>query len=102
MCSLRDAGEIFEELGVVVYGISLDSVATQKKFATEQKLNFSLLSDPDGSGAGKYQVLREGASYPSRVTFIIDPEGKLRAIDRSVKVAAHGMDLVERVAQLQE
>ena len=87
---------------MVVYGISLDSVATQEKFVTAQKLNFDLLSDPDGSAGGKYQVLPEGARYTNRVTFIIDPAGKLRAIDRSVKVAAHGMDLVERVAELQE
>lgn len=87
---------------MVTYGISLDSVAIQKKFATQEKLNFSLLSDPDGSAASKYQVLPKGSSYANRVTFIIDPEGKLRTINRSVNVSEHGMNLAELIVELQE
>lgn len=90
-----------QALGVVTYGISLDSVKTQNKFVKAQTLDFALLSDPDGSAARKYQVLAEGSKYASRVTFVIDPAGKLRSIERSVDVRAHGTQLAELIAELQ-
>jgi peroxiredoxin Q/BCP len=102
MCSLRDAGKLFEDLGVTVHGISLDSVADQAKFVKQEELNFALLSDPDGSAAAKYQVLPGGQRYTSRVTFVIDPKGVLRHIEREVDVAAHGSDLAKLIAKLQE
>ena len=45
MCSLRDAGEDFENYGVKVYGLSLDDVQSQAAFHKAQELNFALLSD---------------------------------------------------------
>ena len=83
-----------------MFGISLDSVADQKRFHEEQELNFGLLSDPDGSAAKKYGVLPEGGRWTKCVTFIIDPKGVLRAIDDEVRVESHGNDLVERVEGL--
>jgi len=89
-------------MGVTTYGISLDSVATQEKFARQHDLGFGLLSDPDGSAASKYQVLAKGSAYAKRVTFVIDPKGKIRAIERSVNVNEHGSDLAELIESLQE
>ena len=37
--------------------MSLDDVASQARFVKEQSLNFPLLSDPDGSAAGRLGVL---------------------------------------------
>ena len=88
------------DLDTVVYGISLDDVETQGKFAKAQKLNFKLISDPDGSGADKYGVRR--GRYTRRVTFVIDEEGVLREIDESVDVSSHGSDLASLIAELQE
>jgi len=102
VCSLRDAATSFEEAGISVVGISLDSVADQKKFHTAQELNFPLLSDPDGSAAAKYGALMEGRPFTRRVTFVIDPKGVLRAIDEEVQVASHGGDVIELVERLEE
>jgi peroxiredoxin Q/BCP len=87
---------------VQVFGISTDDVNAQKKFAEEQELKYSLLSDPDGSAAGKYGVLRErrGSKMASRVTFIIDDKGVLRGIDQGVSVASHGADLTKLITEL--
>lgn len=100
MCSLRDAAEGFEVMGVDVYGASLDDVKDLKAFADKQKLEFQLLSDPDGSAARKYGVLAEGASWTGRVTFVIDDAGVLRKIDNNVKVGSHGEDLLFMVEEL--
>ena len=83
------------------YGISLDDVASQKKFHEQQTLNFPLLSDPDGSVAKRFHTVVEGKGYTSRVTFVIDGAGVLRHVDRSVQVGTHGTDLVTVVKQLQ-
>ena len=80
-------------VGVAVAGISLDDVASQKSFHDAQKLNFPLLSDPDGSVAMKYAAMMEDKPYSARVTFVIDDKGVLRAIDRKVSVESHGKDL---------
>lgn len=91
----------FEELGARVLGISLDSVKDQATFHKKEELNFSLLSDPDGSAARKYGVLPEGSSYPGRKTFLIDRKGILRHISEKVDVTNHGDDVVELLLQLQ-
>jgi peroxiredoxin Q/BCP len=100
VCSLRDAAEAFETLGVKVYGISLDSVGDQAKFHEQQELDFPLLSDPDGSAARKYAVL--GGAMTNRVTFVIAPDGTLAAVDDNVQVGSHGEDLIALIEKLQE
>lgn len=102
MQSLRDAAAPFEELGLEVYGVSLDDVASLGKFAEDQALTFPLLSDPDASVAKRYGVLAPGGAYAKRVTFVIDPKGILRAVDDAVSVRTHGTDLADRVVELME
>jgi len=85
---------------VRVLGISLDGVADQKKFHTQQELNFALLSDPDGSVARKYQVLSKRGPFASRVTFVIDSKGTVRHIDDGVDVDSHGRDLIDVIERL--
>ena len=83
-----------------VYGCSLDSVGDQKKFHTQQELNFPLLSDPDGSAAKKFDVLSKRGPFSARVTFVIDPKGVIRHIDDGVNVDSHGEDLIEVIERL--
>jgi len=91
-----------EDADITVVGISLDSVADQKKFHTEQELNFPLLSDPDGSAAAKYGALMEGRPYAKRVSIVIDPKGIVRAIDEQVQVSSHGDDVIDLVDSLRD
>lgn len=100
MCSLRDAAAELVELGVDVFGASRDAVEDLAKFAKEQALPFRLLSDPDGSATAKYAVDMDGRPLAKRVTFVIDPQGTLRARDEGVKVDSHGQDLVALVKRL--
>lgn len=72
------------------------------RFHKEQKLNFKLLSDPDGSVAKKYDALAKGGAYSNRYTYVIDPEGVLRYIEKSVNVRSHGMELLDKIVDLQD
>jgi peroxiredoxin Q/BCP len=93
VCALRDSLKDLESLGIAVAGISLDDVNAQRSFHDAQKLNFPLLSDPDGSVAAKYSAMLEGKPYSARVTFVIDDKGVLRHRDDKVSVESHGKDL---------
>lgn len=101
MCSLRDAAEPFEKLSTRVFGISTDDVRSQAAFHAAQKLNFSLLSDPDGSVASKFGVLGQRRPYARRKTFVIDPKGKLRHVSDRVDVSKHGAELAALLRKLQ-
>ena len=87
-------------MGVQVFGMSLDDVASQAKFTKEQALNFPLLSDPDGSAAGRLGVLMADKPYTNRITLVIDDKGVVRLVDTGVKVQSHGKDLVEAIGRL--
>jgi len=100
VCSLRDAATDFSKLDVQVYGISMDDVAAVAAFAKAQKLDFPLLSDPDGSVAAKYGVAMAGRPFANRVTFVIDDKGVLRAIDDKVDVTKHGAALAAMIEKL--
>jgi peroxiredoxin Q/BCP len=62
-----------------VLGVSTDTLETQKKFAESLKTPFPLLADADGTVAKAYGVWND-AGYASRVTFVIDADGKVRAV----------------------
>jgi len=85
---------------VRVYGMSLDDVASQAAFAKRQGLNFPLLSDPDGSAAGRLGVLMAGKPYANRITIVVDEKGVVRLVDAAVKPDGHGKDLVEAIRRL--
>ena len=80
--------------------MSLDDVASQAKFVEQQKLNFPLLSDPDGSASARLGVLMPDKPYANRITIVIDEKGVVRLVDKGVKVDSHGKDLVEAIRAL--
>ncbi len=89
-CSFRDNKAEFEKIGVRIYGVSLDDVASHQAFAEKFHLNFPLLADTDhqlSDALGSYgeQEFR-GMKYKglSRDTFLIDPEGRIRRVWRKV------------------
>jgi peroxiredoxin Q/BCP len=74
---------------VKVFVISCDSIEQNKKFAEELKMPFPILADPDRKTAKAFGVDRV-FGFLKRHTFIFGPEGKLRFIDKDIKVSTHG------------
>lgn len=58
-CSYRDNFGQFREKGVVVIGISKDSIKAHTNFATKNDLPFLLLSDPELQAIQAYDVWHE-------------------------------------------
>jgi peroxiredoxin Q/BCP len=105
-CAFRDSQSALKKKGVVVLGVSGDSLASHEKFKAKYKLNFPLLSDPDRTVAKKYGAWGEKVLYGKktvgmiRSTFVIDGEGVVRKVFPKVKVDGHAEKVLEAVAAL--
>ncbi len=94
-CDFRDVeSQILRAEGVIV-GVSLDGKESHQKFIKKFGLPFPLLSDEDASISKAYGVYKEKNMYGKkywgieRSTFVIDADGKLKAIFRKAKVDGH-------------
>ena len=82
-CNLRDAFPQLKKLKAVVYGISPDPVAKQKKFDDKYGLGFPLLADTEHKVAEAFGVWAEKSMYGRkyqgiiRSAFVIDEKGKI-------------------------
>ena len=83
-----------ETTGSVLFGVSVDSVDSHKRFREEQKFGFSLLADTEFEVSNRYSGVMERFNASKRTTFVIDKAGYIRAIDKAVKVKTHGEDVV--------
>ena len=94
-CDLRDNMASLQAAGVVVIGISKDSVAKHQKFAEKFNLNFALGADEAGQTLEAYGVWVEKSMYGKkymgieRSTFLIDKTGHISHMWRNVKVPGH-------------
>jgi peroxiredoxin Q/BCP len=99
-CGIRDAWGEFEQRGAVVLGVSPDDEASHVRFKDKYDLPFTLLADPDHAAAEQYGVWVEktnaGKTYMGveRSTFVIDAEGALATIMRSVNPDEHAADVL--------
>jgi peroxiredoxin Q/BCP len=94
-CSFNENLALVRKKGTEIFGISADSIKTHKKFAEKYHLKFPLLSDETKEVIKAYGVWQEksfmGKKYMGivRSTFIIDEQGKIASIFRTVKVNGH-------------
>lgn len=94
-CSFRDLRTLFNENGAEILGVSPDTIKSHKKFQDKFHLNFTLLADPDHQVAEQYGVWQlkkfMGREYMgiARTTFVIGPDGTIKAVFPNVKVEGH-------------
>ena len=86
-----DAMEEFAALGAEIVGVSADSEASHQKFTAKQGLRFRLLSDQKHDAITAYKVWKDHLILKGieRSTFLIDPDGRIAAVWRKVKVTDH-------------
>jgi peroxiredoxin Q/BCP len=101
-CAFRDSYEVFAEAGAEVIGISSDSAARHAAFAGRHQLPFTLLSDQGGQVRKLYGVPAVLGLLPGRVTYVIDRQGTVRHVFKSMtNIGQHVSDALEIVRQLQ-
>lgn len=99
-CAFRDAIKVIRDKGAMVYGISADDVAAQKKFHSEHKMTFDLLSDPDAKIINSYQVKMPMLSMAKRQTFILDEKLIVRQHFEDVDPAMDAKNVAQAIEQL--
>lgn len=105
-CAFRDLQSEMQALGAVVLGISADDVDSHAKFRDKYQLNFPLLADTDHKVAEKYGAWREKVRFGKksfgiqRSTFLIDAEGKIRKVWKSVQVDGHDQQVLAALREI--
>ena len=99
-CSYRDNFGQFREKGVVVIGISKDSIKAHTNFAAKNDLPFLLLSDPELQAIQAYDVWHEKKMCGKvsmgvvRSTCVIDENGMIVYSAEKVKPDADSLNVL--------
>lgn len=99
-CAFRDNIEKIRSQGADVFGISSDTVESQAAFHKKYNLNFKLIADPEGRLAKLYGSKMPVLKFSKRWTFILDPELKIRAIDKDVDPVMDAENVAKKIAEL--
>ncbi|MEH2321737.1 peroxiredoxin [Nostoc sp.] len=91
-CSFRDAQSQYQGKDIVILGVSADDEVSHQAFTQKYNLNFPLLADSDKSLIKAFDV--DGGGYAKRVTYVIDPNGKIIHVDSAVNTTTHASDLL--------
>lgn len=101
-CALRDGwSEISAK--AKVFGVSIDPIKSHQKFIKKHELPFPILSDEDHAIVEAYGVWVEKSMYgktyfgTERTTFIIGPDGKIKAVLPKVKPEEHLQQVLEHL-----
>ncbi len=106
-CGLRDSWSALKKANAAVLGVSKDSVASHQKFADKYKLPFPLLADEDKTILEKYGVWQKKTLFGKtafgikRMSYLIDRQGKIAKIYKSVKPAEHAGQVLGDVEKFQ-
>lgn len=90
----------FKAAGAVVVGVSADGAEEHVSFCSSEGLAYPLLSDPDGLVSKRY-----GSWIPpfsQRHSFLIDPEGILRARWVDVSPSRHSQEVLGTLKKQQQ
>lgn len=104
-CTLEARGfqrdlDQFRRRGARVVGVSADDSSEHASFCGSEGLRFPLLSDPGGSVSQRYGSWI--APFSQRHTFLIDPEGILRARWSAVRPTGHSREVLAELERLQQ
>ncbi len=105
-CGIRDNYEAYGDEEITVLGVSTDPVKSHAKFSTKYALPFTLLADEEKLVVAKYGVWGGkkfmGREYmgTNRMSFLIDPKGKIAKVYDKVRPADHAEEVLEDVRAL--
>ena len=107
-CSFRDGFGKFKRAGIEVIGVSVDSVKKHAKFVEKYSLPFTLLADEEKKIVEAYGVWGKkkfmGREYmgTNRVSYLINPEGKIAKVYETVKPEEHAEEVLADVKALKK
>ncbi len=87
-------------MDAVFYTVSVQDTASKRAFCDRDSLTHTLLSDVGAKIAKSYGALMANRPMARRVTFYINPDGKIIAVDGSIKVQSAAEDSLAMLAKL--
>jgi len=93
-CDMRDDWSELSKMAKV-FGVSIDPIKSHQKFIDKKSLPYPLIADEDKTIVEAYGVWVEKSMYgkkymgTERSTFIVDPEGNLKAVLEKVSPKKH-------------
>ncbi|QOY52369.1 thioredoxin-dependent thiol peroxidase [Candidatus Sulfurimonas baltica] len=106
-CEFTDALPDFNDLNAIVLGVSADTTKKHRQFIEKHEIDVTLLSDEDTSMMQEYGVWQMKKNYGKeymgivRTTFIIDPDGVVKAVFEKVRVKEHVQKVKSELESLQ-
>ncbi|MBL0224808.1 MAG: peroxiredoxin [Geobacteraceae bacterium] len=104
-CGFRDGYRQLQDRGIVLLGVSRDSITSHTKFISAYNLPFVLLSDPDTSMMTAYGAFGEKVMYGKktsgtiRSTVVIGPDGIVRKHwSKVAKAEQHPAQVLEYIS----
>jgi peroxiredoxin Q/BCP len=103
-CNFRDDYSDYEKAGVVILGVSPDTVASHVKFKQKFQLPFPLLADEGHKVCDLYGVWGPkkfvGKEYEGvlRTTFLIDGNGNILKVFEKVRPAEHSQEVLSALS----
>ena len=103
---LADNYAKFQEIGCEVYSVSTDTHFTHKAWAdaseTIAKIKYPMLADPTHKLAKFFEVLIEEDGLALRGTFIVNPEGEIKAYEiHDLGIGRNAEELLRKVQAAQ-
>lgn len=102
-CNFRDDYSAYDQAGVVILGVSPDSVRSHVKFKQKFQLQFPLMADEEHKVSEQYGVWGPkkfmGKEYVGvlRTTFLIDRDGMVKKVYENVRPAEHSAELLKEL-----
>ncbi len=100
-CAFRDSWSRFRQAGVALFGVSNQSRARHREFATEHQLTFPLVADESRAVEHAYGVPDALLGLgEARVSFLIDPAGHVARVWPDVDPALHAAEVLSAATAL--
>ena len=97
-CMIRDAYGDYEKEGIVVLGVSADSVESHVAFKEKYQLPFILLSDQSKKMIKLYQA--DGLLMTKRISYLISKDGIILKVYPDVDPATHAGEILKDIKSL--
>jgi peroxiredoxin Q/BCP len=104
----RDKFKDFTKAGAVILGVSRDNMRSHDGFKEKLELPFELIADTEEKLCHMFGVVKNKIMYGKKVkgiersTFLVGPDGVLRAEWRGLKVPGHVDEVLKAVKALKK
>jgi peroxiredoxin len=103
---LADHYDTLRQMGVEVYSVSTDTHFTHKAWHdtsdTIRRIRFPMLGDPTGAITRNFGVMIEAEGLALRGTFVIDPQGRIKASEiHDLGIGRSAEELIRKIQAAQ-